>query len=195
MNKIWLEFDSPGLILILQFSLIFALLVMVGPPALRERVVGAFTPEASQGLKQVGPITLGPSPAARVESWAYMFKYRIPKKPVFGFGVTGIQFLDGQYILTLTETGIVGLFLFIWLMWRIWRAALYSYRTVENPMYKGLVMGYMVGFVGLLFHAIGSNTFIIIRIAEPFWFFTAIVVKLVDIETGKAVLEDLKPRH
>jgi hypothetical protein len=56
-------------------------------------------------------------------------------------------------------------------------------------------VGYLAGFAGLFFHAIGSNTFIIIRIAEPFWFFTAIVVKLVDIETGKAQMEDKVPRY
>ena len=72
--------------------------------------------------------------------------------------------------------------------------ALKVFREVERPLFKGLALGYLSGFMGLLFHAIGSNSFIIIRIAEPFWFFTAIVIKLVDIETGKAQMEDLVPR-
>jgi len=66
---------------------------------------------------------------------------------------------------------------------------------VEKPLSKGLIMGYMVGFVGLLVHAIGSNTFVIIRIAEPFWFFTAIVVKLSDIEAGTASMVEQLPDH
>jgi hypothetical protein len=37
-------------------------------------------------------------------------------------------------------------------------------------------MGYMAGFIGLLFHGLGANTFIIVRIMEPFWFLTAMVV-------------------
>jgi hypothetical protein len=43
---------------------------------------------------------------------------------------------------------------------------------------RGLVIGFMAGTVGLLFHAIGSNTFIIIRIMEPFWFFAGVALAL-----------------
>lgn len=113
-----------------------------------------------------------------------------PKKPILGFGVTGVGFLDGQYVLVLLETGIVGLVAFVWLLLKIFITALRTYHTVEKPLNKGIALGFLVGMVGLLVQAIGTNTFVIIRIAEPFWFFTAIVVKLVDIETGKAMLED-----
>lgn len=187
--------DKRVLNIILVMFLFLGLLFMAGPPALKERVFGAFKPEENQELKQVGVIQLGPSPAARIIDWERLLRYKFPKRPVLGWGVTGIGFLDSQYMLTLGETGLLGLCLFGWLMWRIWKAALYSFRTVEKPLYKGLAMGYMVGFVGILFHAIGSNSFVIIRIAEPFWFFTAIIVKLVDIETGTAVMRDKLPLY
>ncbi|MFH1878692.1 MAG: O-antigen ligase family protein [Candidatus Omnitrophota bacterium] len=182
--------DKRVMILLFAAAVCFLLIFTAGPPVIRDRVLGAFIPEKTQSLKKVGPISLGPSPAARVESWANAFKYKIPKHPFFGVGITGGGFLDSQYILTLLETGIIGFGLFLWLMWRVWQVAVKTYNTVETPRYKGLALGYLVGFAGLLVHAIGCNTFIIIRIAEPFWFFTAIVVKLVDIETGKAVLEE-----
>jgi hypothetical protein len=181
-------------ILVSVSLLSFFLLVVAGPPVLKERVMGAFEPEPTQSLKQVGPITLGPSPAARVVSWKSVMTKQFPRRPFLGYGVTGGPFLDSQYMLILQETGIVGFMFFMWLLWRIWAAALKSYREVERPLFKGLVIGYMAGFIGLLFHAIGSNTLVIIRIAEPFWFFTAIVIRLVDIETGKAQMEDLVPR-
>lgn len=182
------------MILSATLLLVFFLLVALGPPVLKERVVGAFEPEAAQSLKSVGPVTLGPSPAARITSWKDVLEKQFPRRPVWGYGVTGGPFLDSQYILALQETGVVGLVLFLWLMWRIWVNALKVFREVERPLFKGLALGYLSGFIGLLFHAIGSNSFIIIRIAEPFWFFTAIVIKLVDIETGKAQMEDLVPR-
>jgi hypothetical protein len=47
-------------------------------------------------------------------------------------------------------------------------------------------MGYLAGFAGLLTHGIGANTFIIVRIMEPFWFFTAIVVMLPDLVPAPA---------
>ena len=175
-------------------ALAFVLAVAFGPPALKDRVRGTFQPEEAQTLKQVGPVALGPSPAARVESWTRILTTKVPRKPFFGGGVTGIGFLDSQYILALGETGFIGLFLFLWIIWRIWKTAYHTYCTVEKPEFKGLALGYMAGLAGLLFHAIGSNTFVIIRIAEPFWFFTAIIVKLVDIETGKAALEEKLPR-
>jgi hypothetical protein len=181
-------------ILVSVSILSFFLLVVAGPPVLKERVMGAFEPEPTQSLKQVGPVTLGPSPAARVVSWRKAMTQQFPRRPFLGYGVTGGLFLDSQYMLILQETGIVGFILFLWLLWRIWTSSLKSYREVERPLFKGLVIGYMAGFIGLLFHAIGSNTFVIIRIAEPFWFFTAVVIRLVDIETGKAQMEDLVPR-
>ncbi|MBD3425627.1 MAG: hypothetical protein GF409_00165 [Candidatus Omnitrophica bacterium] len=174
--------------------LVFILLVLAGPPVIKERVLGAFRPEMAQELHRVGPVTLGPSPAARIVSWRNVLFNLFPKKPLLGYGVTGGPFLDSQYILAIQETGLVGLGLFLWLMWRIWASGMKTLREVERPLFKGLTVGYLAGFVGLLFHAIGANTFIIIRIAEPFWFFTAIVVKLVDIETGKAQMEDMVPR-
>jgi hypothetical protein len=176
-------------IFILMLFLSFILLVILGPPILEKRVLGTFRPEATQKLKQVGPVTLGPSPAARVASWNEVFTRDFPKKPLVGGGVTGGPFLDSQYVLILQENGLIGICLFFWLMWRVWRSALGVYNTVEDPLFKGLAFGYLVGFVGLLVQAIGTNTFIIIRIAEPFWFFTAVVMKLRDIETEKALEE------
>jgi hypothetical protein len=48
-------------------------------------------------------------------------------------------------------------------------------RNIKSPYFKGLTIGFTAGFVGLLFHAIGANTFIIVRIMEPFWFFAGII--------------------
>ncbi|MFC1548556.1 O-antigen ligase family protein [Candidatus Omnitrophota bacterium] len=174
--------------------LIFVFFISVGPPVLKDRVLGAFRPTDYQEVRGIGPITLGPSPAARLVSWRNVITKHFPRRPLLGFGVTGGVFLDSQYVLALHETGLIGFMLFIWLMWRVWMAALRAFYEVERPLLKGLALGYAAGFVGLLFHAIGSNTFVIIRIAEPFWFFTAVIVKLTDIETGKAQMEDMVPR-
>jgi hypothetical protein len=39
-------------------------------------------------------------------------------------------------------------------------------------------MGYLGGFVGLFVHGMSANTFIIVRIMEPFWFLTAMVIMI-----------------
>ena len=51
-------------------------------------------------------------------------------------------------------------------------------KEVKTPYFQGLVIGFLAGFVGLMVHAIGANTFIIVRIMEPFWFFVGIVTVL-----------------
>ena len=55
-------------------------------------------------------------------------------------------------------------------------------KTIKTPYFKGLTLGFFAGFVGLLFHALGANTFIIVRIMEPFWFFAGIVAVLPSLE-------------
>jgi predicted lipid-binding transport protein (Tim44 family) len=49
---------------------------------------------------------------------------------------------------------------------------------MDDDLYKGLVLGFMAGFIGLAIHALTANTFIIIRIMEPFWFVTGIIMML-----------------
>jgi hypothetical protein len=49
---------------------------------------------------------------------------------------------------------------------------------MDEELYKGLVLGFIAGFIGLVFHAITANTFIMIRIMEPFWFVTGIIMML-----------------
>jgi 2-oxoglutarate ferredoxin oxidoreductase subunit alpha len=51
-----------------------------------------------------------------------------------------------------------------------------TYRNISGN--QALALGFVAGTVGLLGHAIGANTFIIVRIMEPFWFFAAVVVAL-----------------
>ena len=48
----------------------------------------------------------------------------------------------------------------------------------EDPFYLGITTGYLAGLFAMLTHAIGANTFIIVRIMEPFWFLTAIVIMI-----------------
>src|SRR5438093_11778484 len=60
----------------------------------------------------------------------------------------------------------------------LFRSGLASFRALREPEERGLALGFLAGTVGLLVHAIGANSFIIVRIMEPFWFFTAIIVTL-----------------
>jgi hypothetical protein len=56
--------------------------------------------------------------------------------------------------------------------------ALQRLRQTDDPFFKGLIMGFTAGFVGLVVHSLGTNTFILVRIMEPFWFFVGIIAVL-----------------
>jgi O-antigen ligase len=86
--------------------------------------------------------------------------------------------MDAQYPRILVETGIVGLLAFAWLVHALFRVGLRTWRNAQDDLVRGLSVGFIAGLVGLLVHAIGANTFIIVRIMEPFWFLAGIIVVL-----------------
>src|SRR3989442_14386275 len=75
--------------------------------------------------------------------------------------------MDVQYERTLVETGIVGLAVFLWLAWSALKSSLAAFRALRDPEERGLALGFLAGTIGLLVHAVGANTFIIVRIMEP----------------------------
>ena len=82
----------------------------------------------------------------------------------------------------LIDTGIVGIVAFLFLIGTVFRMALKAHRSCSDPLFRGVILGYLGGFAGILVHALGANTFIIVRIMEPFWFLTAMVIMMPQIE-------------
>ena len=156
-------------------------LVVVGPLAFPKQVVDRYNYTLHDKLDRsdyrIGGSRLDTSTAARLDSW----KDGIAgwaKRPLFGYGVTGYTFMDAQFVRVLVETGLVGLVAFLWLLCQTLRVAWRSQQRFAGTRLEGLTLGYLAGLVGLLIHAIGANTFIIVRIMEPFWFFAGIVTML-----------------
>jgi hypothetical protein len=152
-------------------------LLLIAPATVVNRVTYTFEPEANQPTVRLGKVGLDPSTSARLLSLRQAL-VGWTERPVLGWGVTGFGFMDAQYARVLVETGIVGFLVFVWLLWSVLTAARAAHRRLADPVDRGLAMGFIAGTVGLLAHAIGSNTFTIIRIMEPFWLFAGIVVML-----------------
>ena len=147
-------------------------------------------------LGSAGQIRLKDSAASRVGAIKHALFERLPQHPIFGWGVTGIGIGDTQYALVLGEMGLAGFFAFLWMIYRIFSTAGKVYRVYSEPWIRALALGLMASVVALLFQSVGVNSFIIVRIMEPFWFLTAIVMTLhKDMPAdGKAGLESAAAR-
>jgi len=155
------------------------------PKSVMRRVLYTFEPERGQTTVRLGRLAFDPSTSERLVSMRKALEGWM-KRPLLGYGVTGFRFMDTQYARTLVETGVIGLGVFLALLVALLRTGMGSYRSLSDPEDRALAMGFVAGTVGLLAHAIGANTFIIVRIMEPFWFFAAVVVALPALESAAA---------
>jgi len=160
-----------GLIVVLTLS------PFVLPNVAKERLVSTFTQKEQKGQIKVGQLQLDTSVSARLYSWSSGLRdWRA--KPILGHGVTGYRFMDAQYPRILVETGIIGMLAFLWLVYALFRVGISSWQNAQNNLKRGLSVGMIAGLVGLLVHALAANTFIIVRIMEPFWCLVGIVIAL-----------------
>jgi O-antigen ligase len=164
---------------VLLLSLIASPLFL--PKSVKNRIMYTFTQPEEKGQVKIGDLRLDTSTSARLVSWKEAIR-DWPKHPVLGYGVTGYKFVDAQFPRVMVETGIIGLIAFCYLLFSIFKVTLINLKKLKSPFFLGLGIGFLAGFAGLIVHALGANTFIIVRIMEPFWFFAGIIVVMPEME-------------
>jgi O-antigen ligase len=161
----------------------------IAPDPAKERVAYTFMQGRDRkDVVSVAGVKLDTSTSARVKSWQEAIG-DLTEHPILGYGVTGYKFVDAQYVRVAAETGLVGLLTFLFLLATIFREAHRVQQAATDPFNKGLAVGFLAGFIGLLFHGIGANTFIIVRIMEPFWFVAAMVMSIPSLEQEPEKME------
>ena len=166
--------------LLIVIPLVIALAVSpyVLPKSVTDRVNYTFNqPENDEQLK-IGAVKVDSSTSARLISWKVILTQDFVHHPIIGWGVTGHSFVDAQIPRILIETGLLGLTAFFVLIALLFRHGLRALRVSRDPLFEAISVGYLAGLVGLLVHSVGANTFIIVRIMEPFWFLTALIVMI-----------------
>jgi O-antigen ligase len=164
---------------ILLFIVLFIIAApFVFPQSVKDRIMFTVNQPRESGQMRVGNVYIDTSTSARFESMKLVLTRDFVKQPVLGYGVTGHSFLDAQYARVLAESGLLGCMAFLFLLRRIYKLARETYDQSRDLFFKGLTLGYITGFSALLTHCIGANTFIIVRIMEPFWFVTAMVMMI-----------------
>ena len=178
-------FSKRKLAVIIPLILLVIVTAFLLPSTVKERALYTVSQKAEEGQLKVGGVRIDTSTSARLISWKNVLTKDFIQQPLLGYGVTGYSFIDAQYPRVLAETGLLGLFFFIALLTAIYRNTLQTRRRyADDPFYLGISTGFLAGFFAMLIHAIGANTFIIVRIMEPFWFLTAIIIMIPQIESS-----------
>ncbi|MGQ0812041.1 MAG: O-antigen ligase family protein [Nitrospiraceae bacterium] len=165
---------SPLLVAVVLLGL--TMIPFIVPKAVTDRMLHTFTQAQEEGQIHVGKLRVDTSTSDRLRSWHDSFEIW-KKSPLWGQGVTGGPFMDAMYPRVLTEAGLLGVCAFTALLWAIFRTGLAGVRQFQDPYMQAITVGFLIGFVALLAHAVGSNTFIIVRIMEPFWLYAGLIVR------------------
>lgn len=96
-----------------------------------------------------------------------------PEVSALGLGVYGEA--HGQYLRVVLERGFLGLFIFLWLIYSILKTCWRSRATADN-FKKALVCGLLASTAVMLIMSIPNDPFMVVKIAEPYWFFVAMTM-------------------
>ncbi|MCK5493743.1 MAG: O-antigen ligase family protein [Candidatus Omnitrophica bacterium] len=127
-------------------------------------------------------VTLDESASARIRSWQSAMQTWV-KNPIIGEGVASGRIMsDIQYGRVLREVGSIGFIAFVWLLIRLLKL---GWNAIKNEnldnFSRGLALGHFCALLGLIVMGLGAEVFIIVRIMGPFWFLTAIISMLPEI--------------
>jgi O-antigen ligase len=163
------------LFFIIGAILLIIVLPFVAPESSKKRFTGTFRPDPFfERTERFMGLGLDPSASERVGGYKQGFE-KWGKHPLFGYGVTGAGFIDGQFLRVLVETGIIGLAFFLFLLWRMVLFLWDTYWSIDDPFFKALSLGMLGALAGLIGHGVSANSFIIVRIMEPFWFLLGLI--------------------
>ncbi len=168
----------PGIAIGVITALFF--IVLLAPDVVRDRV------ETTAELVE-GPFTtefvLEGSAASKFHIWVW-FKIAMKTRPFLGWGTTGAGLVDSYYPRAFAEGGVFGFGLFLLIQFSLFRLAILGRRS-KDAVTRALSTGYLAGLVGLSAHSLGANTFIIVRIMEPFWLVTGLIAFRLNLERSE----------
>lgn len=159
-------------------ALVLAVSPFVMPEEVQERVLytfesGSGVPVSVAGMAE--PVHVDKSTYERIYVWEKV-RFNLTVWPLLGGGVSWGMVLDSQYARVLIETGLIGMAAFVFLVVQLFRTSRQAYRWSRDWMFRGFALGTAAALLGLLVHGLGTISFLIVRIMEPFWFMMAVCV-------------------
>ncbi|MCF6092584.1 O-antigen ligase family protein [Microaerobacter geothermalis] len=170
---------------LLIIGVIAAILVAVFVPTVTERITYLFTDEYIQKSSSDG----------RIARWLGAYD-QIRYEPLFGKGLGhyggavgqrnfGTIYVDSYLFKTLAETGLIGVILFFWLIFKILKESYYAWRKTNDPPYFWLLAGAFTGMVAVLIHNMVENIFEVPYMSSYFWFMTGIILSFPFLKKGE----------
>ncbi len=168
-------------VLLVIIAVILGASSLVMPEKVQERVRYTFQQGSGEEVVVAGQSTgiqVDKSTNERILVWRKVrFILRLgPQYFLLGAGVSWESVLDSQYARIILETGILGILAFGFMQFRILKTIRESYRWTDDWMGRGLGMGAFAVALALLVHGLGTISFLIVRIMEPYWFLMALIV-------------------
>jgi hypothetical protein len=129
-------------------------------------------------------VTNAPDPQTGSRPYAtrvHVLRERVPevltRSPLIGLGLAALPpgFLDNQYLLVLYYTGLVGLAVFLWLLWTAARTSLGAVRSLDGER-KGLALAWFAATIGLAVAGLAGSPFVAVRVRQVYWFLAALAV-------------------
>jgi hypothetical protein len=138
------------------------------------------------------------NPVSRASIWISQLS-EASKRPLFfllGFGKSAVFIEErgeeshSQYVRNFIETGIIGILIFLILMFAIIKKSWWGFSTGKNSLLIGLSSGLLVATLTLLFISISAEAFLVVKINEVYWFFTALTIVTLKLNGVKKKYEE-----
>jgi O-antigen ligase len=82
------------------------------------------------------------------------------------------------------ETGLIGLGIFIWLLWVLFAGLLRCYKKLKDDYAKTVALSLVACFIAFLVNGLTESSLYYSRVAVMFWFFVGISIFVFRLETG-----------
>lgn len=154
---------------------VLALSPLLMPDDVMQRVNYTFQEGSGKELVIAGKptsIEVDTSTYERLYVWKKV-RYNMLVWPFFGGGPSWDTVLDSQYARVLIETGLAGFAAFCLMLYQLLRTAREAHRWSRDWVGRGLALGMVATTIGLMVHGLGTISFLIVRIMEPYWFLMA----------------------
>ncbi len=150
------------------------------PEEMKDRIDYTFQREGEGKSVVMGNFDTGlnvdKSTYERIYVWRKV-RYNLKVWPLLGGGPSWETVLDSQLARVTIETGLLGLGTFLFLWYRLLKTCRQTYRWSTHSWFgRGLALGMFCCTVGLIVHSMGTISFLIVRIMEPFWFLMGLTV-------------------